>query len=368
MRGVYEKVKGSKDFYIRYTDDKGRRHRQHVGRYSAAVEAYVNKKREIREGKFIAPVERKNYSTFEDLFNERMADLKRTLSRKTFEHHKSDFNHPRLAGLKNKPARTIRAQDIEAVLSGLHEDGRRGATIRNYRALISSVFAYAIKRKYLDSNPVKETLEPKPAKERVRFLTKDEEESIRKKIRELFPEREAELDLLLHTGMRSGEAYTLTWDRVDLERGVISVPLKGKTGWRDIPINSECHKALGKLHEQSRGSEFVVPRGGKQQNYALTAWFGAAVEKAGVLHATPHTLRHTFASRLVMAGVSLRQVQEFMGHASILMTQRYAHLDPERGQADIERLVTFAAAAPAAVRPKPLVRAKKPTATVRRIA
>jgi integrase len=357
MRGVYEKVKGSKDFYIRYTDDQGRRHRQHVGRYSAAVEALVNKRREVREGKFIAPVERKNNSTLEDLFDKRMADLKRTLSRKTYDHHKSDFNHPLLVSLKKKPARTIRAQDIEAVLSGLHEDGRSDATIRNYRAGMSAVFAYAIKRKYVDSNPVKETLEPKPAKERVRFLSKDEEESIRKKIGELFPEREAELDLLLHTGMRSGEAYWLTWDRVDLERGVIGVPLKGKTGWRDIPINSICRKALEKLHEQSRGSEFVIPRGGKQQNYALTKWFGDAVEKAGVLHATPHTMRHTFASRLVMAGVSLRQVQEFMGHASIVMTMKYAHLSPERGQADIEKLVT--AAAPATAQAKPPVRAVK---------
>src|SRR5882762_3174562 len=55
MRGVYEKVKGSKDFYIRYTDKNGKRHRERVGREKAAEEALVNRRREIREGEFIAP-------------------------------------------------------------------------------------------------------------------------------------------------------------------------------------------------------------------------------------------------------------------------------------------------------------------------
>jgi integrase len=343
MRGVYEKVKGSNDWYICYADADRKRHRQHVGRRSAAIEAYVNKKRDVREGKFIAPTVREEALTFQQLFDSRQADLKRSLSRKTFRHHEYDFHCARLEGLKRMPALKIGPRDIEAALTGLHEDDRSSATIRNYRSLISSVFNYGIKNGYLMANPVLKTLQPPPAKERVRFLSKEDEEAIRKAVRELSPEREPELDLLLHTGMRSGEAYWLTWDRVDLERGVIGVPVKGKTGWRDIPINSTCKKALETLHSQSRGSEFVIPRSGEDQNWALGKWFAAAVKKSGVLHATPHTLRHTFASRLVMAGVNLPRVQQFLGHGSISMTMKYAHLSPERGHEDIERLVSPAA-------------------------
>src|ERR1700676_3374239 len=219
MRGVFERQKGSKKWWISYYDDDGRHHREYIGGHAAAIEAYVNKKREIREGKFISPDERrKKAPTLEELFKKRQADLERTLSRKTILHHEYDFNCARLDSLKDKAAKKIRPEEIEAVLSRLHKDGLSGPTIRNYRALISSVFAFGIKQGSLLSNPVLKTKAPKAGKERVRFLSKEEEEAIRQKIREFWPERESEFDLLLHAGLRSGEVYLLTWAGVDLER------------------------------------------------------------------------------------------------------------------------------------------------------
>jgi len=67
------------------------------------------------------------------------------------------------------------------------------------------------------------------------------------------------------------------------------------------------------------------------QNKPMTdpkEWFGRACEEAKIAGVTWHTLRHTFASRLVMAGVGLKEVQELMGHKTITMTARYAHLAP----------------------------------------
>ncbi len=344
MRGVYEKVKGSRDFYIRYTEN-GKRHREHVGRESAAIEAP------------------KNALTFKDLFDMRMADPEIDLKPKTSRHHEYEFNCARLESLKNMLARNISSQDIKTVLAGLREDGLSPGTIRNYRSLISAVFAFGIRQEYLDKNPVLKVRAPEPTKDRVRYLTEDDEKSMREKIRQHWPERLAELDLLLHTGMRSGEAYKLTWDRVDLDRGIIDVPTGGKTGWRPIPINSTCHAALEALHRQSQGSKFVIPRCGRWvdgkrvedgENWIIGKWFGDAVEKAGVVNASPHILRHTFASRLVMAGVDIRTVQKFLGHSSIKMTERYAHLSPEHGKAAIEKLVAPAAAAPTSAAKRPV--------------
>ncbi|MGA9063410.1 MAG: site-specific integrase [Terracidiphilus sp.] len=67
-------------------------------------------------------------------------------------------------------------------------------------------------------------------------------------------------------------------------------------------------------------------------------WFATALEQAGIEGVTWHTLRHTFASRLVMAGVDLKTVQELMGHKTIAMTARYAHLAPTHKQQALETL------------------------------
>ena len=361
MRGVFEKVKGSGDWYISYFDADSKHHREHVGRYSAAVEAYVNRKREIREAKFVAPVDRKKMATtFEELFELRLAALQRNFSKWTVARLRYQIGSERMSHFKTLPVQKIRAAEIERVLNDIDEQGLGSSSVASYRALISAVFNFGVKRDFLQKNPTLETLKPKPAKERVRFLSYDEEEALRRAIRARWPDKEPEFDVLLHSGMRSGELYLLTWDRVDLDRGVIDVPPAGKTGWRNIPINSACRGALEKLYRESRGSAFVIPRimrNGKESNrwWAIDYWFDQARLAAGVLNVSPHTLRHTFASRLVMAGVNLRQVQEFLGHATIHMTMKYAHLAPERGQVDIEKLVS-------AAKPKPpvRVRASKP--------
>ena len=75
--------------------------------------------------------------------------------------------------------------------------------------------------------------------------------------------------------------------------------------------------------------------------YALMPWrrwFERCVRLAKIRNFRWHDLRHTFASRLVMSGVDIRSVQELLGHRSILMTMRYAHLSPGHQQANVERL------------------------------
>lgn len=68
-------------------------------------------------------------------------------------------------------------------------------------------------------------------------------------------------------------------------------------------------------------------------------WFGSAIRAAKILSFSWHCLRHTFASRLVMAGVDIRTVQELMGHKTISMTVRYSHLAPKHTLAAVEKLV-----------------------------
>ena len=149
-------------------------------------------------------------------------------------------------------------------------------------------------------------------------------------------EHEAEFDLALNTGMRRGEQYGLTWDRVDLERGILTV--YGKTGRRFVRINSVARAAILHLHSVSNGSKFVCPDKQREDQKDWRTWLDHACDSAKIDNFLWHDLRHTFASRLVMAGVDLRNVQELLGHRTIITTQRYAHLSPDHQRANVEKL------------------------------
>jgi site-specific recombinase XerD len=113
----------------------------------------------------------------------------------------------------------------------------------------------------------------------------------------------------------------------------------GKT--RHIPLNAVALAAFQELGRRS-GNRFSGPvflnTDGNQLRSARD-WFEPAVKEAGLENYTWHCNRHTFASRLVMAGVDIRTVAQLMGHATIQMTMRYAHLAPEHNRAAVDRLV-----------------------------
>jgi site-specific recombinase XerD len=113
----------------------------------------------------------------------------------------------------------------------------------------------------------------------------------------------------------------------------------GKT--RHISLNSVAVAAFKVLQQRSlnaAGRVFVNIHGEPLQGYKH--WFDAAVSEAGIRDFTWYCLRHSFASRLVMAGVDLRTVAELMGHKTIQMTMRYAHLAPAHRLAAVERIVS----------------------------
>jgi len=105
----------------------------------------------------------------------------------------------------------------------------------------------------------------------------------------------------------------------------------------------------------SASTVFLTDEGKSWTPNGLTNAFRSTCRKAGLGRLGPHVLRHTFASRLVMAGVDLRTVQELMGHKSILMTMRYAHLSPDHKRMAMETLESrFSGESPATFHNSPL--------------
>ena len=116
---------------------------------------------------------------------------------------------------------------------------------------------------------------------------------------------------------------------------------------RSIPMNDVLTTTLQavKMKASTEGPVFRTPRGGPYHNFRTA--FERAVQQAGLEDFTFHDLRHTFASRLVMAGVDLPTVKELLGHKGIAMTLRYTHLSIDHKQRAVKALEHFGEQVPA---------------------
>jgi integrase len=144
----------------------------------------------------------------------------------------------------------------------------------------------------------------------------------------------------LHTRMRFGEIMGLTWDRVDFSRGVV-VLVETKGGEpRDVPMDEAVYTALS----ARRAAAGPAPTGLVFCKADETGWgsvrtaFAVALRRAKITGFRFHDLRHTCASWLVMDGASLMEVEELLGHKTLAMTLRYAHLAPGRLREAVGRL------------------------------
>ncbi|OLC74583.1 MAG: hypothetical protein AUH78_10915 [Gemmatimonadetes bacterium 13_1_40CM_4_69_8] len=175
---------------------------------------------------------------------------------------------------------------------------------------------------------------------RLRWLTEDE---IKKLLEACGKSRNRDLRaaavVAINTGLRRSELLGLTWDRVDLSRGVIRLELTKGGKRREVPLNGDSYTALVILGPKESGRVF--------RRQSLRKAYENAVRNAKLDDVNFHTLRHTFASWAVMRGVSLKELQELLGHSSLAMTMRYAHLAPERLRSAVTRLEGLTSSQPA---------------------
>ena len=190
---------------------------------------------------------------------------------------------------------------------------------------------------YEGENPVSAVKPLKEPRQRLRYLEYEEEARLLNVSPLILRDV---IELGLHTGLRIGaEAFQLRVPDVDLRRGLLTVQAAyAKNGMtRTIPLNSRAREVLTR---RVTSGEYVFSQANGMPYKNLQRRFRNACKAAG-LHRTGvtiHTLRHTFASRLVMAGVDLRTVQELGGWSDLAMVQRYAHLSPHHKAEAVERI------------------------------
>ncbi len=236
--------------------------------------------------------------------------------------------------------------DVEKFLDGLLVE-RTQSTRNRYRTLLHAMLNRARRYGHLPGNPVQEVAKFKEPEGRIKFVMLEEEQAIREALR---PELRPLFTASVHTGLRWSEQLALEWRHVDFLTGLITVR-QSKSGYsRQVPMNSVVRAVLMDLAGQRQRPEDPGEPVFRCPHKQADKFFPAAVERARkVLVGTGrdgsrldgytwHCNRHSFASRLVMAGVDLRTVQVLGGWRTLGMVQRYSHLAPTHLLEAVERL------------------------------
>jgi len=234
------------------------------------------------------------------------------------------FNHQALLTyFRGKPITQITPWLIEKYKLWRRE-GLQPATVNRDLSLLSHIFTKAIEWGHVTEHPIKGGKVKKLPGEtmRERILTPEEEARL---LAEASDTLRPIVTLALDTGMRRGEILGLTWDRVDLRQGEILLPHSKNGRMRRLPLTDRAREALRALHPSptASGHVFTLANGRPQRD--IREGFKGAILRAGLPGLRPHDLRHTFATRLVLAGVDIVTVQRLLGHQTLAMTQRYAH-------------------------------------------
>jgi integrase len=231
---------------------------------------------------------------------------------------------------------------IERYKKTRKEEGAEPATINRELGCLRHMFNMAIAWGKAQSYPfgfgknkVKLLKEPK-GKDRI--LSEDEEARLLEAVRLTTKSQHLEPIIItaLNTGMRKGEILNLKWSNVDFKTGHILVEETKNGEIRRVPMNKKLTAILESGKKISKG-EYVFSENGKPYGDVKTGWW-SALKKAKIEGFRFHDLRHTFGSRLGMAGVDIRTIQELMGHKDIKMTMRYSHPTPEHKKNAVKML------------------------------
>lgn len=311
------------DFYV-----CGKRKRERVGSSHKLAEEVLHKRKlEIAEGRFFPERQAQNV-----LFK----DISEQYWRMHGQHLRSISWHYILKEATDrfgsKAVGNITVADLQAYYNEIRARAST-STANRHLSLLKSVFNRAIAWElFRGQNPAAKIAKGKEPTNRLRYLSQAE-------LQRLLGLSDAKiypiLACALLTGMRRGEIMALTWANVDLNQGHIYI-LQSKSGkGREIPIAAKLREVLANMGPMEPAAKvFNVP------DITLRRHFDQLLKDAGIAGFRFHDLRHTFASHFIMKTGNLPALQKILGHASPMMTQRYAHLSSGYLQAEMQAFNT----------------------------
>ena len=253
-----------------------------------------------------------------------------------------------LSGFAGRDPAAIAADEVDALavrswLAALRAEGHARTSIVRRLSALRSFFAFLEREGLAAGNPARGVATPRTGKALPVTLSVAEAAAVVEAPpadTELGLRDRALLELLYATGLRVSELVGLSLSDVDLPSRQVRTLGKGRKE-RIVPFGERAAEALAAwlparlallAGRRVRGEPlFLNARGGRLTDRSVRRVLLAALSAAEVTrHASPHALRHSFATHLLAAGADLRTIQELLGHASLATTQKYTHLDVER--------------------------------------
>lgn len=208
---------------------------------------------------------------------------------------------------------------LDSVIGSLRERGNSNATINRKMAALSKLLRKAHKMGDIYNLP--EFVRQKERAGRIRFLEYEEEKRLFAAVKARCEDSYRLSIFLVDTGCRLGEAIGLTWN--DIQEHRVTFWLTKSNRSRTVPLTKRARKSTDIAHERLKGPFSML-----NQVRFRQIWNDAKIEVGLGTddQVVPHILRHTCASRLVRGGIDIRRVQMWLGHQTLQMTMRYAHL------------------------------------------
>lgn len=285
-------------------------------------------------------IERKSKITFDEFFTETYWPTISNKSKVTEKYLYENWIKPVIG---HKKFNEIYELDMTRLKSNVLKKGRSLRTVEYSYTVVRKVFNYARKDEYKvydGKHPISRDIKRKatPNNEKTRYLSKEESRKLLKALSQRSPQVYRMAMLSLYCGLRLGECFNLNWGDIDFaeEKVFIAKSKSPKDRYVHLPKQVVDMLKEYRVDGTQRNEPVFKDSKGKRVKY-ISKTFVRTVEDIGLNDGisdrkqkfTFHSLRHTFASMLVNSGVNLYVVMELLGHSSIKMTQRYAHVNDE---------------------------------------
>ncbi len=343
MASVEKRLRdGSTTWLARWRDPDGRQRKRSFPRKVDADRFLTSVEHGMLTGTYVDPAAGK--VTFQDYAEQwRAGQVHRPT---TTAHVETMLRRHAYPTLGTRPLASIRPSEVQAWVKRLSLT-LAPATVGVVHGLVAAVFKAAVRDRLLTGSPCEGVKLPKKEPKKIVPLSTEAVQALA----EAVPERYRPLVVLAAgTGLRQGEAFGLTLDRVDFLRRTVTVdrqlvlmpgrapfhaPPKTSASYRTVPLPQVVAEALAEhlraFHVEPDGLLFTTPGGDalRRTSFSSTVW-RPAVKRAGLDGAVFHELRHYYASLLIRHGESVKVVQARLGHATAAETlDTYSHLWPD---------------------------------------